>query len=431
MVHLFFWNCISVNTETTGNYDGKLVGWIFYDADCRICAGSARQAASLLERYAFALVPLQAPGTPERFGVEAADLLSRMLLISVEGRRFAGADAFVEIARHIGWAKPLALLARLPGALPLLRRAYDWFADHRYCLGGTCHTPRRRRWLEWLPLMLLPMAAFALRGRIADWGLMWAVAFALFAGCKWLTYRKATAKGVRFTLTRSWGYLAAWVGMEARPFAADVTATPHVSKQEWFVALGQIAAGISLVWGAVRFIPVNVPLLAGWVGMFGIILLLHFGAFQLLALVWRRAGIPVEPLMRAPLMAKSVGDFWGARWNTGFHVLAHQLLYRSLHKAFGRKLSVLGVFLISGIIHDLVITVPARGGYGLPTAYFLLQGAGLLLERSALGRSFGLGVGIRGRLYAYAVTAGPAFWLFPPVFVHRIILPMLAAIGAT
>jgi alginate O-acetyltransferase complex protein AlgI len=92
---------------------------------------------------------------------------------------------------------------------------------------------------------------------------------------------------------------------------------------------------------------------------------------------------------------------------------------------------VLGVFLISGIIHDLVITVPARGGYGLPTAYFLLQGAGLLLERSALGRSFGLGVGIRGRLYAYAVTAGPAFWLFPPVFVHRIILPMLAAIGAT
>jgi hypothetical protein len=29
------------------------------------------------------------------------------------------------------------------------------------------------------------------------------------------------------------------------------------------------------------------------------------------------------------------------------------------------------------------------------------------------------------------VTAGPVFWLFPPPFVHHVILPMLAAIGAT
>jgi hypothetical protein len=28
------------------------------------------------------------------------------------------------------------------------------------------------------------------------------------------------------------------------------------------------------------------------------------------------------------------------------------------------------------------------------------------------------------------IVAGPVVWLFPPVFVHRVILPMLGAIGA-
>ena len=97
----------------------------------------------------------------------------------------------------------------------------------------------------------------------------------------------------------------------------------------------------------------------------------------------------------------------------------------------GRSVAVLGVFTVSGLIHDLVITVPARGGYGLPTAYFVLQGVALLFERSGAGRRLKLGRGLRGRLFALAIVAGPAFWLFPPVFVQRVILPMLHAIGAT
>ena len=98
-------------------------------------------------------------------------------------------------------------------------------------------------------------------------------------------------------------------------------------------------------------------------------------------------------------------------------------------------LAVLGVFFVSGLVHEFVITLPARSGYGLPTAYFLLQGCGrrrlgLVLERSALGRRLGLGAGIRGRVFAIIVVAAPAYWLFPPVFVRNVILPMLEAIGA-
>jgi alginate O-acetyltransferase complex protein AlgI len=87
-------------------------------------------------------------------------------------------------------------------------------------------------------------------------------------------------------------------------------------------------------------------------------------------------------------------------------------------------------FLVSGLIHELVISVPAGGGYGLPTGYFVLQGVGVACERTPIARRLGLGRGRRGWLFTVLVVAGPAFWLFPPRFVQHVILPMLAVIGA-
>jgi hypothetical protein len=87
-------------------------------------------------------------------------------------------------------------------------------------------------------------------------------------------------------------------------------------------------------------------------------------------------------------------------------------------------------FLASGVIHDVVISFPARGGYGLPTGYFMLQGLGVLIERSPLGKRLGLSSGIRGRLLAVIFAGAPAFILFHPPFVRGVILPFLSAIGA-
>jgi predicted DCC family thiol-disulfide oxidoreductase YuxK len=141
-----------VNTETTVTGDTK--GWLFYDANCAGCARAAARVERLLAQHGFHLLPLQTPGTPERLGVTPAALLARMHLLTREGRRFAGAEAFIEVGRHVWWARPLVAGTRFPGVIPLLRRLYDWVAAHRHCLDGTCRRPRRRSALAWLPVKI-------------------------------------------------------------------------------------------------------------------------------------------------------------------------------------------------------------------------------------------------------------------------------------
>jgi len=168
----------------------------------------------------------------------------------------------------------------------------------------------------------------------------------------------------------------------------------------------------------------------GWAGMIGLILLLHFGSFHVVALVWQRLGVDARPIMSAPLHATSLSEFWGRRWNLGFRQLTYDFVFRPLQRAWGAWAATMAVFLVSGLIHELVISVPARGGYGLPTAYFLAQAAGVAVERSRAGRRWGLGRGMRGWLFMAACTAGPAFWLFHPPFVLRVIVPFMKAVRA-
>jgi D-alanyl-lipoteichoic acid acyltransferase DltB (MBOAT superfamily) len=135
--------------------------------------------------------------------------------------------------------------------------------------------------------------------------------------------------------------------------------------------------------------------------------------------------------MQNPLFAKSLTIFWGRRWNTAFNELAFRFAYLPLRRVVNPAVATLLVFGLSGLIHELLISLPAHGGYGLPTLYFLSQGLGVITERSRLGRKIGLGRGGRGWLFTALVAAGPVFWLFHPPFVKNVVLPMLAAIGAT
>jgi hypothetical protein len=258
---------------------------------------------------------------------------------------------------------------------------------------------------------------------------MWILAVAIFFGCKWQTWweqRRIADAGIFRTL----GYLFAWPGMDAETFLDSAGDAPQPTIKEWIGASVKTASGGALLWGVVRRAPEGSDLLAGWVGMLGIILILHFGVFHILSLAWRSAGVDAPPIMQAPLSSASLSDFWGRRWNLGFRHLTHRLIFKPVRIRAGVVPAILLSFLASGVIHDLVISLPARGGYGLPTSYFVLQGFGVLLERSLLGKRLGLGSGIRGWLFAVICAGAPSFILFHPLFVRGVILPFLSAIGA-
>jgi len=282
--------------------------------------------------------------------------------------------------------------------------------------------------LAYVPLVVLPTAAYLLRGLMPRWGFMWAMAVALFAGCKWLTYCEAT-RAVPDRL-RTVGYLFAWPGMDADAFLSGAGRVPQPRGSAWIMAALKTTLGIALTWIVARRLSPGFPLLAGWIGMTGLVFVLHFGIFDLVSLAWRRRGVEAVPLMRNPLRATSVAEFWGRRWNTAFHELAVRFTFKPMRPVAGLTGATLLVFIASGLIHELVISVPAQGGYGLPTVYFVLQGAGLIAERGQVGRWAGLGRGARGWIFTVLVTAGPIGWLFPRPFVQNIILPMLGAIGA-
>jgi hypothetical protein len=279
-----------------------------------------------------------------------------------------------------------------------------------------------------LMFLAVPIVIIFFRNRMQPWIFMWLLAASIFAICKIQSWRSAKDFASRASWKRNVAYLFFWPGMNATQFLDEKIVVPQPVAREWISASAKTLSGAALIWLVVRQIP-N-PLLAAWIGMLGLILILHFGAFHLLSLIWRSAGISAQPIMQRPLQSESLSDFWGRRWNLGFRQLSHDWVFAPLRKHATVAIATLAAFLVSGLIHDLVISVPARAGYGLPTAYFMLQGIGVLAERSALGVKIGLGRGIAGWLWMAVLTAAPAYFLFHPWFAVRVMIPFLRAIGA-
>lgn len=370
-----------------------------------------------MARRSFRLAPLQADWVRARFAVSDEQLLREMRILTPDGKVFGGAEALVELSRTFWWARWLAEATPTRGAGRAFTGAATGFRS-----GGVV------RWFDFLPLVVLPVTAAGATRNAPAWLLMWSVAGALFVGLKWLAWRDGATGSAG--VWRSAGFFALWPGMDARRFLAATPGAFPARRAEWAAALFKTSLGGVTVWLLARIAFAVSPLIAGWVGMIGLALGLHFGLFHLLSLAWRAAGVNASPIMDAPLRATSLAEFWGRRWNLGFSVPARRFLLKPFAVRVGNLTATFAVFLVSGILHELVISFPARAGYGLPTAYFAVQGVAMLVERSAFGRGLGLGTGWRGWLFTFLCAAGPVFWLFHPPFVHRVILPFLQAIGA-
>lgn len=285
--------------------------------------------------------------------------------------------------------------------------------------------------LDWIPLLILTSASIALsRHYLPDWAIMFVLSFSIYFGFKWLTYKRALAKGTSGEFKISLGYIFAWVGMDAVSFLNTKSRVPKPERKEWVSALLKTFLGGMILWLLPKqFYPQHI-LVAGYIGLAGLIIMVFFGFFHLISLVWRENGLNARPLMNSPLLASSLSDFWSNRWNLAFRDLDRVFIFRPAVRRAGFTIATIAAFLFSGLLHDLAISLPAEAGYGLPTLYFLMQAGGVLIQKSGLGNGAGLNGGFKGWLFALVFVLFPAVLLFHPPAVENIVVPFMKVVRA-
>lgn len=256
---------------------------------------------------------------------------------------------------------------------------------------------------------------------------MWLVAVTVFGTCKLLTFFRITKT---VDSKDACNYLFLEPGLNAKRFFSDSQGPSLPTRLEWLKGVGFIIAGLHCVWQVSSMTFSISQSFAATVGMVGVVFILHFGLLDLLSMWQRMQGFHSTALMNDPWKAGSVSDFW-SRWNTGFRDFSRQMIFYPLVKRKQAHLGLWLTFLFSGLIHDLVISFPARGGYGGPTVYFLIQALAIDLERSRLGKRWCLTSSWYRWLWTLVVILGPAALLFHQPFRENIVLPMLHDLGAT
>lgn len=227
----------------------------------------------------------------------------------------------------------------------------------------------------------------------------------LLGGMKGLVYAEWAGEQ-RLTTMRYLVFAFCWFGMDAGSFRNRRTGLSWKSDiSTGFVLMLVGTLGAWLVWSMewrqilIMFLPMSLGF--------------HFGALRVLKGCLRAIGFPVRTLFPNVLEAQGIGDFWSRRWNVGYSQMMQRLVGRPVEDLFGANAGMMAVFITSGVLHELAITVPVQSGYGLPTLYFTLHGILAVLEKRR-SRPF-------GKVFALLAVMLPLRLLFPPAFQSEVI----------
>lgn len=270
-----------------------------------------------------------------------------------------------------------------------------------------------RRLAGWLILAALVAAADRAMADASSLARMIGICCVLLGAMKGLVYAE-WAGPRRLTIPRYAVFTLLWFGMDPGSFVR------RRSGLDWKgdVGLGLLlmllgTLGAWFVWAMPwrHILLMFLPMSLGF----------HFGALRVLKGALRAAGFPVRTLFPNLLEARGIGDFWSKRWNVGYSQMMQRLVGRPVEGRLGEGAGVMAVFLGSGVLHELAITLPVGSGFGLPTLYFTLHGLLTLIERT-LGRPI-------GKIPALLAVVLPLELLFPPAFQKEVILRCLEVFG--
>ncbi|KAJ6316981.1 hypothetical protein OIU78_020132 [Salix suchowensis] len=140
-------------------------------------------------------------------------------------------------------------------------------------------------------------------------------------------------------------------------------------------------------------------------------------------------GVELEPQFDEPYLASSLQDFWGKRWNLTVTSILHPTVYSPIRSAFSRWIAkkwtplpaVIGTFLVSGLMHELIFYHIGRQKPKWDvTCFFLLHGFCLAIEmaiKREIKGTWGL-----PRVVAAPIVVGfvvvTTMWLFMPTVIR-------------
>jgi alginate O-acetyltransferase complex protein AlgI len=221
------------------------------------------------------------------------------------------------------------------------------------------------------------------------------------------------ARGIPRSATSLATFLFAWPGLVPGHFRTRYPAQP-IDPRRFMAAWARMIAGIAATILLAFFLPRIPASEAGLAGTAALLLAIHLGLMDLLPWLLRWAGFRVPLLFDRPWAAASLAEFWGHRWNAAFVEMNRVFLLRPACRRLGRRGSRFLLFALSGILHELALSFPAGAGWGMPLAYFLLQGVLVDIEERFR---------VAGRLWTWFWILAPSPWLFHGPFRRALILP--------
>jgi alginate O-acetyltransferase complex protein AlgI len=208
-------------------------------------------------------------------------------------------------------------------------------------------------------------------------------------------------------------FLFAWPGVIPDCFRERHTART-IEPGPFLAAWARMGLGAASVVLLAALAPRISDRLLGPAGIAALLLAVHLGICDLLPWLLRWAGFGVPLLFDRPWAARSLAEFWSRRWNLAFVEMNQRLFARTLYRRLGKTGSRLALFALSGLLHELALSFPAGGAWGLPLGYFLLQGALVGVEKR-------FRIVNRAWTWFWLIATSP--WLFHEPFRRALIIP--------
>lgn len=292
-------------------------------------------------------------------------------------------------------------------------------------LTGKMRRKRLARIIAWLLAAIWIFAAGPSISAAPPGLRMLGLVFLLFIGMKTvITVYRYSGRGT-LSPVRWLCFALLWPGMDPKGFE------PHqAQKIDWPLlrkGLGNLVSGGLALFFLVGLLHTGL-MPAYWLCLFAFpafILIFHSGMFSMEAACLSTFGIKVNRLMDAPQRSSSLGEFWGRRWNIPFIQMIRYAVFKPLLKKTNAPAAFLSSFLVSGILHEVALSLPVNGGYGLPTLYFLIQALLILIERKFIRRIPFL----LQKIWLFGCLILPFPLLFHPEFLQGVFLPVLHKLG--